>query len=208
MYEARNKSPLPHPYDGIQIFPDLSKYTLQLRRNLNPITKGLHNHKIVYKWRYPATLLISKNGATHIVSNLQKGMQLLHEWGIILEPPANITPPLPQRKTPQPCRHQGTKGYQSRITTWPWQADINNDKSPSLLTVHCWTLSSFKLLTVSPYSGLADFSLFIGLLTPHLFLYCPSYALQESFQWYTCVPIIFFCSCSYSDVLSFHQFLL
>lgn len=127
MYEARNKTQLPRPYDGIQIFPHLSKYTLQLRRNLNPITKGLYNHKIVYKWRYPATLLISKNGTTHIVSNLQKGMKLLHEWGIILEPPANITPPLPHHKPPQPRRHQGTKGYQSRNTTWTWQAKINND---------------------------------------------------------------------------------
>lgn len=36
---ARTNSPLPPPYEGIQFFPDLSKLTLQLRRQLNLITK-------------------------------------------------------------------------------------------------------------------------------------------------------------------------
>lgn len=109
MIEARSKSPLPRPFEGIQIFPDLSKYTLQLRRNLNSITKGLNNHKILYKWRYPATLLITKNGSTHTINDLQKGMRLLYEWGIIIEAPKNENPPLQQRKSPQSRRNQGTK---------------------------------------------------------------------------------------------------
>lgn len=49
MSEARSKSPLPRPYEGVQLFPDLYKFTLQVRRNLNPVTKGLYNHKILYK---------------------------------------------------------------------------------------------------------------------------------------------------------------
>lgn len=114
MAEARLKSPLPRPYEEIHLFPDLSKYTLQLRRNLNPITKGLFNHKILYKWRYPATLLVTRNGYTHTIGDLRKGMHLLHEWGIILEPPLDRFPPLPQRKSPAPRRYQGSKGNQSR----------------------------------------------------------------------------------------------
>lgn len=98
MAEAQSKMPLPRLYEGLQLYPDLSKYTLQLRRNLNLITKGLHNHRILYKWRYPATLLIPKNGTTHFVTDLKKGMRLLHEWGIILEPPKDGTPPLQQRR--------------------------------------------------------------------------------------------------------------
>lgn len=46
---VRSKPQLPTPYEGIKFFLDLSKYTLQLRRQLNPITKGLNNHKIEYK---------------------------------------------------------------------------------------------------------------------------------------------------------------
>lgn len=109
MMEARSKSPLPRPYEGVQIFPDLSKYVLQLRRSLKPVTKGLHNHKILYKWRYPATLLITKNGTTHTVSYLQKGMHLLHDWGIIIEPPKDEIPPLQQRRPSQTRRNQGSK---------------------------------------------------------------------------------------------------
>lgn len=83
----RAKSPLPAPYTGIQLFPDLSKYTFQLRRQLNPITKGLQNHKLQYKWRYPATILIVHNGQTHAIGDLDEDLKLLHSWGIVPEPP-------------------------------------------------------------------------------------------------------------------------
>lgn len=112
MSEARSKGPLPRPYDGIQIFPDLSKYTLQQRRKLNPITKGLSNHKIQYKWRYPATLLIAKNGTTHVVSDLMKGLRLLHDWGIILEPTVEGISPLPQRTPPHRRTNQASRAHQ------------------------------------------------------------------------------------------------
>lgn len=46
---ARHKSSLPAPFTDIQLFPDLSKYTLQLRRQLNPLTKAMNNHTIPYK---------------------------------------------------------------------------------------------------------------------------------------------------------------
>lgn len=52
MFGVKAKTPLPAPYTGIQFFPDLSKYNLQLRRQMS--TKGLQNHKIQYKWEVPS----------------------------------------------------------------------------------------------------------------------------------------------------------
>lgn len=93
---VKAKTPLLSPYAGIQFFPNLSKYTLQLRRQLNSITKGLQNHKIQYKLRYSAMLPVTKNGTLHVYRDLNKGMHLLHTWGIILDPPADTSPPLLQ----------------------------------------------------------------------------------------------------------------
>lgn len=47
---ARAAVTLPTPFTELQLYPDLSKYTLQLRRQLSPVTKALHNHKIQHKW--------------------------------------------------------------------------------------------------------------------------------------------------------------
>lgn len=107
MAAARAKGNLDPPYDNIQLFPDLSKYTLQLRRQLGPITKALNNHKIQYKWRYPATLVISKNWTFHKIISLTEGMKLLYTWGIILDPPQKQD--YPQQK----YTHQ-----QNRRTSW------------------------------------------------------------------------------------------
>lgn len=97
---VKAKSPLPAPYTGIQFFPDLSKFTLQLRRQMNPITKSLQNHKVPYKWRYPATIIIVRNGQSHSIVNLDRGLKLLQSWGIIPEPPPTA-PPSRGPKSPQ-----------------------------------------------------------------------------------------------------------
>lgn len=104
---ARTSSQLPIPYDGILLFPNLSKYTLQLRRQLNPVTKGLHNHKIQFKWRFPATLLVTRNGTSHVIITLKSSMQLLHTWGIIPEPPQESNPLLEQLGPHPSHRTQG-----------------------------------------------------------------------------------------------------
>lgn len=67
--EARTKT-LPSPYEGMQFFRDHSKYTLQLRIQLNSVTKGLPNHKSLFKCHYPAILLITRNGTSHVVTDL------------------------------------------------------------------------------------------------------------------------------------------
>lgn len=106
---VKAKSPLPAPYTGIQFFPDLSKFPLQLRRQMNPITKSLQNHKVPYKWRYPATIIIVRNGQSHSIVNLDRGLKLLQSWGIIPEPPPTA-PPSRGPKSPQ--------GDTNRNYTW------------------------------------------------------------------------------------------
>lgn len=76
---------LPEPYKEIRMYADLSQHTLNLRRQLISVTKTLYDHRIPYKWRHPATLLVTKDGTTTIVSKPQKDMQLLYSWGIVPE---------------------------------------------------------------------------------------------------------------------------
>lgn len=84
---ARALRNLPAPYADIQLYADLSQHTLQLRRQLKTVTKALTSHKIVCKWRHPATILVTHNGIPHSVPTIEGGMKLLHSWGIVPEPP-------------------------------------------------------------------------------------------------------------------------
>lgn len=95
---ARANSLLPPPYEAIQSYLDLSKYTLQLSRQLNPITKGV-----------PAMLLIRRNGTTHVITNLKNGLQLLRTWGVIIDPPTDAITPLNQHKSSNMHSNQGRK---------------------------------------------------------------------------------------------------
>lgn len=62
--KARALPELPAPYNGVHLYADLSQYTLNLRRQMKTITKALNNHKIPYKWRHSATVMIACNGTT------------------------------------------------------------------------------------------------------------------------------------------------
>lgn len=62
----------PESYVNIQIYVDLSKFTLDLRRQLNTITKTLCNNNIVYKWSHPTNLSVDHNGATFTITSLNK----------------------------------------------------------------------------------------------------------------------------------------
>lgn len=46
----RSLGQLPAPYTDIQLYADLSKYTLELRCQLATVTKALCNHNIPYKY--------------------------------------------------------------------------------------------------------------------------------------------------------------
>lgn len=49
-------------------------HTLQWCNNLTVVTKMLHNHKILHRWKYPATLSITHNGLSVTVTNLDEGL--------------------------------------------------------------------------------------------------------------------------------------
>lgn len=88
-----------HPqYAEIQILPDLSRHTLQQRRNLATITKALRNHHILHKWKYPAKLSITHNGVSVMDSTLEEGVAALRKWGVLPDTdnsPSQIPTPSP-----------------------------------------------------------------------------------------------------------------
>lgn len=81
--KSRSLGKLPDPYTNIQIYADLSKYNLDLHRQLNMVTKTLCNNNITYKWKHPTKLIVERNGASFTTASLEKGLSLLGEWGII-----------------------------------------------------------------------------------------------------------------------------
>lgn len=85
MLTMRKKDQIPAQYQHLQFYADLSQYTLQKRKNLNTITKEPRNHNIMYRWGYPTKLSITRDGRTHVVNSLEKGLSLLEEWKIIPE---------------------------------------------------------------------------------------------------------------------------
>lgn len=90
---SRKQENIPQQYAAIRVLPDLSRHTLQRRRNLLTITKALRNHNILHKWKYPATLSITHNGQTISVSTLEEGLKALRNWGIISDQPAQHAQP-------------------------------------------------------------------------------------------------------------------
>lgn len=83
MQLARQRSPLPDPYAGIQLYSDLSQATILARKNLNPITKILRNHNIVYKWGFPTKLLIERDSISYSIYTLEDGLKYLKSWGLL-----------------------------------------------------------------------------------------------------------------------------
>lgn len=84
--QSRSLGKLPDPYESVLIFTDLSNFTVDLRHQLNIITKALQNHNIGYKWGHPTKLSVDKNGRSVTITSLESGLALLKEWGIIPDP--------------------------------------------------------------------------------------------------------------------------
>lgn len=51
----------------IQIFPDVSKRTLQMRRSLKPLLARIKELGATYRWGFPFQLIIRKNGSTFLL---------------------------------------------------------------------------------------------------------------------------------------------
>lgn len=54
----------------------LTQHMIQTRKQLMPITKLLCNHHLIYQWRYPAKLLMTKDGSSHAVTSVEGGLCL------------------------------------------------------------------------------------------------------------------------------------
>lgn len=89
MAVSRQRDQIPSPYFNLQLYADLSQYTLQKRRNLNTITKTPMDHKLSYKCGFPTKLIVTKDDTEHVMDSVAKGMALLNAWGIIPEPPTH-----------------------------------------------------------------------------------------------------------------------
>lgn len=83
MQYARQHPALPDLFAGIALYADLSQATLTARHNLVPITKILHNHKILYKWGLPAKLLLEMHNESHAITSPEKRMELLRKWHLL-----------------------------------------------------------------------------------------------------------------------------
>lgn len=107
---AENKHP---QYAELQLLPDLSRHMLQQCRNLATITKALRNHKIFHKWKYPAKLSVTHNGAMILISTLKEGFVVLCQWGILPNQALqDMSVPLPcllQEDWPVVSRKRSTK---------------------------------------------------------------------------------------------------
>lgn len=93
MRYARQHPALPDPFTGIALYADLSQATLTARHNLVPITKILRDHKILYKWGFPAKLLVDMYNESLSINSMEKGMELLRKWHLL---PENRDPASPE----------------------------------------------------------------------------------------------------------------
>lgn len=78
----------PEKYAHIQIFVDLSQFTMQKRKSLLPVTKALRNHNIPYRWGYPVKLAATHKANTTVINCVENGLAFLGSLDIL---PAQTT---------------------------------------------------------------------------------------------------------------------
>ncbi|CAH2283486.1 Hypothetical predicted protein [Pelobates cultripes] len=89
---ARATNNLPAPYEGIQLYADLSALTMARRRDFSTITKTLRNHKLNYRWGFPTKLLVWRNGKLYVLADPDQGLTVLKDWGL-WDPQGSANPP-------------------------------------------------------------------------------------------------------------------
>lgn len=82
---ACRRNSLPEPYVGITLYTVLSQATIQALKNVIAVTKILWNNNNSYKWKFPTKLSIKRNNKSHIVANLDEGLDLLRIWDLFPE---------------------------------------------------------------------------------------------------------------------------
>ncbi|XP_054826702.1 uncharacterized protein LOC129323900 [Eublepharis macularius] len=66
----------------VQIYTDLPREALLIRKELKPITDALRNANVRYKWINHVKILVILNGKHHVATNLRNGTELLNNIGV------------------------------------------------------------------------------------------------------------------------------
>lgn len=97
MRKSRGSADLKLLGQRIQIFADLSPYTVQKRRSLKPLIQCLIEKEISYRWSFPLRLNFAYKNKSYGFSTLCEGERLLLHLGLISQDPASQ---LQSRSTP------------------------------------------------------------------------------------------------------------
>lgn len=77
MLAARQNKNIQHEGDPIQLFQDLSKFTLDRRRALKPLVEQLRKNNLQYRWKFPFQLQAQREGLNATFSDLEVLPQFL-----------------------------------------------------------------------------------------------------------------------------------
>lgn len=69
----------------VQVFADISPYTVQKRRALKPLLQILAGKEITYRWAFPLRLNFSYHNKPYSFSTFQDGERLLLQLGLITQ---------------------------------------------------------------------------------------------------------------------------
>lgn len=102
MRKARETVNLTFQGFPIQVYSDLSPYTIQLRRSLKPLLQVLTQHSITYRWAFPFRLNFTHSNKSYGFSTFNDGERLLLQLGLISQTPGPPTDPKAPVSTKRP----------------------------------------------------------------------------------------------------------
>lgn len=105
-------------FDGavLNIYPDISKETLDRRRALKPLLDHLRGDGITYKWGFPASLIATKNGRSCTLRFPEELPTFLHDLNLQPMELPGWQNPIPTFSAPQASQWQKTPFKQKRAS--------------------------------------------------------------------------------------------
>lgn len=123
-------------FDGAQVslFPDLSRRTLMQRRALKPLLAVLQEAHLVYRWGFPFSLSVTKDGQQITLRNKSDLPHFLSRLGL---PPVDIPDWRISSEVPLPARQEPWQQARRRRRNKPRnrQADATEQGPPSSPTI-------------------------------------------------------------------------
>lgn len=83
MKRSRQQEQIQYQGSDIQIFADISPYTIQKRRSLKPLLAALTKKDIKYRWAFPFALKFTYKGKQHAFHSFPEGERLLLDLKLI-----------------------------------------------------------------------------------------------------------------------------